>query len=212
MVLYYTSNLVDPPVTIYMGKDKFENDDLITYGFPEDIWFHVDKLSSAHVYVRLQPGQTWLDIPQEVVEDCAQLVKANSIEGNKKNGITVIYTPWDNLKKTPGMETGQVTFHNNKKVKRVFVEKRINEVVNRLNKTKVEKFPDLRLERIQREKIDRKNARLDEFAEKEKARILSEEKKRAEKEINDMFDPTQMKSNWRETEVEDINEAEEDFM
>ncbi|GAA5802724.1 hypothetical protein HPULCUR_008198 [Helicostylum pulchrum] len=174
--------------------------------------FHVDKLSSAHVYVRLQPGQTWLDIPQEAVEDCAQLVKANSIEGNKKNGITVIYTPWDNLKKTPGMETGQVTFHNNKKVKRVFVEKRINEVVNRLNKTKVEKFPDLRLERIQREKIDRKNARLDEFAEKEKARILSEEKKRAEKEINDMFDPTQMKSNWRETEVEDINEAEEDFM
>ncbi|KAI8073657.1 hypothetical protein BDF21DRAFT_343516 [Thamnidium elegans] len=212
MVLYYSSNIVDPPVTIYMGKDKFENDDLITYGFPEDIWFHVDKLSSAHVYVRLQPGQTWLDIPQAVVEDCAQLVKANSIEGNKKNGITVIYTPWDNLKKTPGMETGQVTFHNNKKVKRVFVDKRINEVVNRLNKTKVEKFPDLRLERIQREKIDRKNARLDEFAEKEKARILSEEKKRAEKEINDMFDPSQMKSNWRETEVEDINEAEEDFM
>ncbi|KAG2230243.1 hypothetical protein INT48_006245 [Thamnidium elegans] len=204
MVLYYSSNIVDPPVTIYMGKDKFENDDLITYGFPEDI--------CAHVYVRLQPGQTWLDIPQAVVEDCAQLVKANSIEGNKKNGITVIYTPWDNLKKTPGMETGQVTFHNNKKVKRVFVDKRINEVVNRLNKTKVEKFPDLRLERIQREKIDRKNARLDEFAEKEKARILSEEKKRAEKEINDMFDPSQMKSNWRETEVEDINEAEEDFM
>lgn len=127
--------------------------------------FHVDKLSSAHVYVRLQPGQTWLDIPEAVVEDCAQLVKANSIEGNKKNGITVIYTPWDNLKKTPGMETGQVTFFNNKKVKRVFVEKRINEVVNRLNKTKVERHPDLRLEKIQREKIDRKNARLEEFAE-----------------------------------------------
>lgn len=127
--------------------------------------FHVDKLSSAHVYVRLQPGQTWLDIPAEVVDDCAQLVKANSIEGNKKNGITVIYTPWDNLKKTPGMETGQVTFHNNKKVKRVFVEKRINEVVNRLNKTKVERQPDLMLEKIQREKIDRKTARLSEFAE-----------------------------------------------
>lgn len=76
----------------------------------------------------------------------------------------MIYTPWDNLKKTPGMETGQVTFHNNKKVKRVFVDKRLNEVVNRLNKTKVERFPDLQLERIQREKIDRKAARQDEFA------------------------------------------------
>lgn len=62
------------------------------------------------------------------------------------------------------METGQVTFHNNKKVKRVFVEKRINEVVNRLNKTKIERQPDLLLEKIQREKIDRKTARLDEFA------------------------------------------------
>ncbi|CAO3691368.1 unnamed protein product [Rhizopus microsporus] len=186
-----------------MGKDKFEN--LIKYGFPE-------MFGDAHVYVRLQPGQTWLDIPPEVVDDCAQLVKANSIEGNKKNNITVIYTPWDNLKKTPGMETGQVTFHNHKKVKRVHVEKRINEVVNRLNKTKVERYPDLMQEKIQREKMDRKKARADEFAQKEEARRLAEEKRRAEKEINDLFDPSLMKSNWRETEVEDINAAEEDFM
>ncbi|KAL1932022.1 hypothetical protein VTP01DRAFT_9078 [Rhizomucor pusillus] len=38
MVLYFQSNVVDPPITIYMGKDKFENEDLIKYGFPEDIW------------------------------------------------------------------------------------------------------------------------------------------------------------------------------
>ncbi|CAO3636063.1 unnamed protein product [Cunninghamella echinulata] len=125
--------------------------------------FHVDKLSSAHVYVRLKPGQTWLDIPDKVVEDCAQLVKANSIEGNKKNNITVIYTPWSNLKKTP--EVGQVTFHNHKLVKRVHVEKRINEIVNRLNKTKVEKEVDFLQEKIQREKLDRKVARQSEFAE-----------------------------------------------
>ena len=123
----------------------------------------MDKLSSAHVYVRLEPGQTWDDIPAAVVEDCAQLVKANSIEGNKRNNITVIYTPWDNLKKTPGMETGQVTFHNQKKVRRVHVEKRINEIVNRLNKTKQVRDVDLMHEKIQREKIDRKKARQDEL-------------------------------------------------
>ncbi|CEG70645.1 Putative DUF814-domain-containing protein [Rhizopus microsporus] len=110
------------------------------------------------------------------------------------------------------METGQVTFHNHKKVKRVHVEKRINEVVNRLNKTKVERHPDLMQEKIQREKMDRKKARADEFAQKEEARRLAEEKRKAEKEINDLFDPSLMKSNWRETEVEDINAAEEDFM
>ncbi|KAF4324255.1 hypothetical protein BBO99_00000935 [Phytophthora kernoviae] len=50
MVFYYTSS---EGCTIYMGKDKFENEDLIRYGFLEDIWFHVDDLSSAHVYLRL---------------------------------------------------------------------------------------------------------------------------------------------------------------
>lgn len=43
--------------------------------------FHVDKMSSAHVYVRLQKGQTIDDISEGLLEDCAQLVKANSIQG-----------------------------------------------------------------------------------------------------------------------------------
>lgn len=110
------------------------------------------------------------------------------------------------------METGQVTFHNNKKVKRVFVEKRLNDVVNRLNKTKVERFPDLMQEKIQRDKIDRLKSREGEFAEKERIKQLADEKKKAEEEYNALFDPNQMKSNWRDTEVEDINAAEEDFM
>lgn len=43
--------------------------------------FHVDKLSSAHVYLRLHKGQTVEMISPELLEDCAQLVKANSIQG-----------------------------------------------------------------------------------------------------------------------------------
>lgn len=35
------------------------------------------------------------------------------------------------------------------------VEKRINEIVNRLNKTKTEKFPDLRSEREKRDQEER---------------------------------------------------------
>ena len=38
---------------LYMGKDKYENEGLIKHGWPEDVWFHVDSLSSAHVYARL---------------------------------------------------------------------------------------------------------------------------------------------------------------
>ena len=56
------------------------------------------------------------DIPAAILEDAAQLVKANSIQGNKMNNIDVVYTLWSNLKKTPGMEVGQVGFHREKEV------------------------------------------------------------------------------------------------
>lgn len=54
------------------------------------------------------------DIPTAVLEDAAQLVKANSIQGNKMNDVDVIYTMWTNLKKTDGMEVGQVGIHKEK--------------------------------------------------------------------------------------------------
>jgi hypothetical protein len=46
------------------------------------VWFHADKLSSAHIYLRMNEGEAWDSIPEELVIDCAQLTKANSIEGS----------------------------------------------------------------------------------------------------------------------------------
>jgi hypothetical protein len=57
------------------------DEDLIKYGLEEDVWFHADKLSSAHIYLRMNEGDSWEAIPEELVIDCAQLTKANSIEG-----------------------------------------------------------------------------------------------------------------------------------
>ena len=99
-----------------MGKDKYENEDLseccarflymfwkelvspllispiallsVKYGLPEDCWFHVDDLSSAHVYLRLKPDMTLDDISDDLLLDCASLVKANSIEGCKVRSIS----------------------------------------------------------------------------------------------------------------------------
>ncbi|CAI5518081.1 unnamed protein product [Closterium sp. Naga37s-1] len=155
MVFYFKVRPDAGDLTIYMGLDKFENEQLIKYGFPEDIWFHVDKLSSAHVYLRLRKGQGIDDVTPEMLEDCAQLVKANSIMGNKLNNIDVVYTPWANLRKAASMDVGQIGFHNPKAVRSVRVEKRLNEVVNRLNKTKVEKTPDLQAEKEARDAEDR---------------------------------------------------------
>lgn len=89
MVYYFICEIHDPPLTIYLGEDKFVNEELIRYGFPEDIWFHVDGVSSAHVYLRLPSGMGLDDIPQDVLIDCAQLTKANSISGCKQDSVKV---------------------------------------------------------------------------------------------------------------------------
>ncbi|XP_032815265.1 coiled-coil domain-containing protein 25 isoform X2 [Petromyzon marinus] len=110
------------------------------------------------------------DIPTEVLIDCAQLVKANSIQGNKMNNIAVVYTPWGNLKKTADMDVGQVGFHKQKEVRTVTVEKRVNEIMNRLNRTRDERLPDLASEREDRDREERgeKKAQLQEQKRNEK--------------------------------------------
>lgn len=127
---------------MYMGKDKYENEDLIKYGLPEDIWFHVDDMSSAHVYLRLNKDQRLEDVPESAIMECAQLVKANSIEGCKMKEVKIIYTRWRNLHKAKNMETGAIGFHNKSNVKSMRIEKD-NSTVKQINKTKEILFPDL---------------------------------------------------------------------
>lgn len=180
-----------------MGVDKHENEDLIKYGWPEDVWFHVDKYSSAHVYLRLKLGQTIEDIPSAVIDDCAQLVKANSIQGTKLNNINIVYTPWANLKKTASMAVGQVGFFKQKAVKHVQVEKKVNEVVNRLNKTKVEKHPDLAKEKDDRDAEERKKQKKQARLQMEEERLrLQKLKEEAElRSYNTLFNSEEMTTN-----------------
>ncbi len=128
-----------------MGKDKFENEELIKYAWPDcDVWFHVAELSSAHVYLRVpETIQSLKDIPDELVQECAQLTKANSIEGCKKDRVGINYTWARNLKKTAGMETGAVSFHKPTEVMFIKIEKDAA-IVKQISKTKVEVYPDLK--------------------------------------------------------------------
>jgi hypothetical protein len=155
---------------LYMGRDKVENEELIRHALPHDVWFHVDALSSAHVYLRLPEGATLDSIDEEVLEDAAQLVKANSIRGNKENNLQVVYTPAPNLLKTGDMAVGQVGFRDDRLVRKVRVERRKNEVINRLEKTEEERVVDL---------AEEKEAWLRE--ERGKARAAAAAARRAEK-------------------------------
>ncbi|KAJ7958590.1 coiled-coil domain-containing protein 25-like [Quillaja saponaria] len=215
MVFYFKARPEVGDYTIFMGLDKYENEELIKYGFPEDIWFHVDKMSSAHVYVRLHKGQTIDDISEGLLEDCAQLVKANSIQGNKVNNVDVVYTPWANLKKTASMDVGQVGFHNSKMVRTVRVEKRINEIVNRLNRTKVERKADLKAEREAvnaAERAERKQL-LREKKRREEMERLEKERQAELRSYKGLMVSENMTSNKQIASAsKSLQELEDDFM
>lgn len=160
MVLYYRSTALgeDRPVVIYAGKDKFENEELLRYYIDRDVWVHVDKLSSPHIYIRMPEGMSWESIPEPLLVDAGQLVKAGSIQGNKQS-VTVIYTPASNILKRGDYATGSVSFHNDRLVKRFRVEERVNAVVNRLNKTKQERQVDHEAEKVERERQENRKKR-----------------------------------------------------
>jgi len=145
MVIYITSS--DPRFIIYLGKDKFENEELIKWGFPNDIWFHVDKFSSAHVYLRLPPEINIKTIPNQVLQECLQLVRDGSKDGRKQEKVSICYTPWQNLKKTNSMEIGEVGFKDEKQVFHIKNVTKDKELLKKLLKTKIEKEVDLEQER-----------------------------------------------------------------
>ncbi|KAK4086751.1 Coiled-coil domain-containing protein 25 [Purpureocillium lilacinum] len=220
MVYYFTSNVVEPSGFIYVGKDKFENEDLIKYGWEEDV--------CAHIYLRMQEGQTWDNLPEDLVTDLAQLTKANSIEGNKKDNITIIYTPWSNLKKDGSMDVGQlihepVLLHCEAglsdlknvppQVKRVLVPQRENPIVNRLNKTKVEKKPDLKQERDDRLKELRRRDQAEMLQRRKEEARQAQEWKEKKWQKDHAYDELFTEENMAATSNQDRAENwEDDFM
>lgn len=167
-----------------MGRDKFENEELIKWGLPTDIWFHVDGYSSAHVYLRLPSTDINIDtIPKEILEECLQIVKDNSIEGCKFKSVKVCYTPWANLLKSKDMEVGAIGHKNKQDMRYTHVEKN-KDIIKALNKTKIEKEVDLEMENVsyykseqnKKKKVYLDNKKKQEEEETNKKALLSEKK------------------------------------
>merc|ERR1712060_771026 len=176
---------------------KFENEVLIEWGWPEDLWFHVDSLSSAHVYLRSPQGFDISTIPKNIVQECAQLVKHNSISGTKLASTKVVYTPWENLHKTDGMAVGQIGYHNTKKITKILVEKN-KEIIKRLEKTRVEKNGvDLGAERRKRDRkvIRQRKREARKKREEDKKERLRLAKEKEEKSYDRVFTEDAMMGN-----------------
>jgi NFACT protein RNA binding domain len=85
----------------------------------------------------MKQDMTLDDLSDDVLIDCASLVKANSIQGCKQNSVYVVYTRWKNLKKTSDMVDGQVGFHRPDNVRRMNIGKN-QPIVREIEKSKVE--------------------------------------------------------------------------
>lgn len=144
----------------------------------------------------MKPGMTLDDITDDLLLECASLVKANSIVGCKKNNVYVVYTRWKNLKKTNSMVDGQVGFHRPENVRRMNVEKN-NPIVNALNKTKVERHPDLCKEQQDRLKEIQAQKRQHKRMEDKKKRIeeLQRKKEKEERSYDRIMTSDNMRSN-----------------
>lgn len=166
--------------TVYVGRDKYENEELIKYGWPEDVWYHVDDVSSPHVYLRLPPGKTIDDIPAESHAECCQLTKEGSISGSKMATVRIVFTPWSNLRKDERHDVGTVTFHNMRACRYTDSVARDRDVLRRIEKTKEERKIDLEVARKERDEAE-VAARKSEARARAAARAEAEKRERADK-------------------------------
>ncbi|KAJ1453983.1 hypothetical protein M885DRAFT_618474 [Pelagophyceae sp. CCMP2097] len=221
MVFYFESS---EGVGLFMGKDKFENEALIAHGWPEDVWFHVDDLSSAHVYARLPRGPLRLafresgkmDHLPETLKECCALVKANSIAGSKQAECDVVYTNWENLRKTSSMVEGQVGFKDEKAVVKMRGIGKDKDLVRQLEKSKREEFPDLAQQRRDRDSEVSATQKAKQ-REASKAQRLDAEKHRLQAHENSydrIFEKAKANAPTRQAtaDASAAIEAEEDFM
>lgn len=175
-------HLKSEDITCYVGRDKHENEYLIKYGWPGDIWFHVEGLSSAHVYFRLKDVSIvdsipLDDLPEDSVYDMMQIVKHNSIQGSKLASCKIVWTPHSNLKKTFDMDAGTVTYHNTKLCR-----------YGRCDKDRT------RIKELEKTKIERHNVNYFEEMKENERRIIERKKKLRKAQLaseTTMYDPVQ---------------------
>ncbi|KNH09509.1 DUF814-domain-containing protein [Perkinsela sp. CCAP 1560/4] len=184
-MVYYYSLSTAPNFRCYVGKDKYENEELLQVGWNEDVWFHVDDYSSAHAYLRLPADLSWENISEDILQEVGHLVKLNSITGNKLSEVIVIYTPFPNLKKEANAAVGAVTFHDRSKVKKVRIQGRRKDLTNVMMKTRTEEL-DIRV--LRQAKLDNealqlklakdaaKQVRHEELVRREEEKRLAEER------------------------------------
>jgi len=113
------------------------------------------------------------------------------------------------------MAVGQVGFKDTKKVKKIVVIQRQNPIVNRLNKTKTESFPNLYQEKEDHLKEIRKRERMSQQERKKEERRIDQERQELKYQKDHAYDEWNDESAVAETSNKhgmSYSDFEDDFM
>lgn len=98
-------------VKIYVGRNNLQNDRLLRFASPDDIWLHTQKYHSAHVVIAIQGGQVRDELILYAAEICAYY--SDGRDGDK---IPVDYCRRKRVKKPSKSKPGFVTYSDYKTV------------------------------------------------------------------------------------------------
>lgn len=93
---------------IYVGTNAKENWNLFDTSDPDDLWFHVEDLSSGHVIIREQltkQSNSLPEYPNQIISIGADYCKSQS-KYKDRIKLKIVYTKVQNLKK--GKEIGSI--------------------------------------------------------------------------------------------------------
>ena len=90
-------------ITFYIGENAMDNEDVISIGDDNDLWFHATNCPSSHVLAKMPEKYTKKE-KGYVIKIGAQLCKHNTSKLQKEKDVAITYTrkKYLQLTKTPG--------------------------------------------------------------------------------------------------------------
>ncbi len=86
-------------ITYVVGQNQHENHDLLDAAGPDDIWFHVDGISSAHVVARVPAGLSRKE-RGKLIKQGAVLCKSHTHKVVSQKNTPIVYTTCRHVEKT----------------------------------------------------------------------------------------------------------------
>lgn len=90
---------IPEPVQFYIGKSQAENHGVLDMAKPEDMWFHLGGVSSAHI-IGVVPVGLERKYLKYIVKHGAHLCKKHTTKVANQKNVAVLYTRVRNVQKT----------------------------------------------------------------------------------------------------------------